>query len=154
MLFHFYFYFGSSSRSSKQLRSADWQRPGWESHHVSGDTGYCWRVYFPLVLATESWGSNAEPLSTAERLQEQSCHRHKVVKGVSHWNAQHLHPLLSSVEWESILLLEKKTPEHEHISRKWHLNYVDVSAFVSLKLLIWILHHHCDLKNHTALSLV
>lgn len=25
-----------------------------------------------------------QPLSTAERLQEQSCHRHKAVKGVSH----------------------------------------------------------------------
>lgn len=57
-LCYFYFYFGSSSKSSKQLRNADWQRPGWESHQMSGDTGYCWRVYFPLVFATWSWGSD------------------------------------------------------------------------------------------------
>lgn len=145
MLFHFYFYFGGSSKSSKQLRSANWQGPGWESHRMSGDTWYCWRVYFPLMFATQSQGSDA-----AASLYSWEAPGAKLsqTEGVSHWNAQHLHLLLSSVELESVLLLEKKIREPRHISRKWHLNYVNISAFFFLKnYLIWILHQHCDLKK-------
>lgn len=99
------------------------------THGIAEECIYHWCLLHSPEAVT------LQALCTAERLQEQSCHRHKAVKGVSRWNAQHSHLRLSSVELASVLLLGKKIPEPERVSGKWHLNYVNVLAIFPSKLL-------------------
>jgi len=50
--------------------------------------------------------------------RSKACRRHKAAEGLWHRDARHLHLLLSSVEFASVLLREKMIPGPKEMSRK------------------------------------